>query len=207
MIHWSILDKQRQEAVTRLGIAREQGFYLAGGTALALQFGHRDSIDFDFFRPEPFDTEALCGLLQQAFSGHDLVKVQDERNTLTAFVDDAIKLSFMTYPYPLLGQLVKADALDLAGPIDIGCMKLSAITGRAATKDYVDLYFILQRVPLPELLEHCGCKLPMLDQVLILKSLVFFEDLDEEPIRYTDEHRVEFDRIKNFLRSQVRSMQ
>lgn len=206
MIHWSIPDKQRQEAVTRLDVAREQGFYLAVGTALALQFGHRDSIDFDFFRPEPFDTEVLCGLLQQAFSGHDLVKVQDERNTLTAFVDDAIKLSFMTYPYPLLGQLVKADALDLAGPIDIGCMKLSAITGRAATKDYVDLYFILQRVPLPVLLEHCGRKLPMLDHVLILKSLVFFEDLDDEPIRYIDEYRIEFDRIKESLRRQVRSM-
>lgn len=206
MIHWAILDKERQEAASRLGFAREWDFYLAGGTALALQFGHRDSVDFDFFRTGSFDTGALFGQVQQAFAGHEVTKVQDERNTLTVFTGRVIKVSFMAYPYPLLRSTVMAETIDLADPVDIGCMKLSAITGRAAMKDYVDLYFILQRIPLPELLDQCSRKLPMLDRMLILKSLVFFDDLDDEPIRYLEGHQVSFNRIKEFLKEQVRTV-
>lgn len=205
MIHWSILDSERQEALPKLRFCRDHGFYLAGGTALALQIGHRDSVDFDFFKPDPFDTKHFLDLLQQSFTGQEVVKVQDERDTLTVIVDTAIKLSFMSYPYPLLRPLVDAGPFDMADIHDIGCMKLSAITGRAAMKDYVDLYFILQRVPLPELLELCARKLPRLDRALILKSLVFFDDIAEEPILSTGSGRVDLAEVKQFLRDQART--
>ena len=205
MIHWSILDSERQEALPKLHFCRDHGFYLAGGTALALQIGHRDSVDFDFFKPDPFDTKQFLDLLQQSFTGQEVVKVQDERDTLTVIVDTAIKLSFMSYPYPLLRPLVDAGPFDMADIHDIGCMKLSAITGRAAMKDYVDLYFILQRVPLPELLELCARKLPRLDRALILKSLVFFDDIAEEPILFTGSGRVDLAEVKQFFCDQART--
>lgn len=205
MIHWSILDTARQEALPKLRFCREHGFYLAGGTARALQIGHRDSVDFDFFKPDPFDTKRFFDLLQRSFSGQEVVKVQDERDTLTVMVDAAIKLSFMSYSYPLLRPLVDAGPFDMADIADIGCMKLSAITGRAAMKDYVDLYFILQIIPLAELLELCERKLPRLDRALILKSLVFFDDIAQEPILYTQAGQVDLAEVKQFLREQART--
>jgi len=110
----------------------------------------------------------------------------------------------MRYPYPLLRPLVQAEHLDIADIADIGCMKLSAITGRATMKDYVDLYFVLQRIPLHELLALCALKLPKLDRALILKALVYFDDLDHEPILYMKERSVPFAEVKKFLRMQAR---
>ena len=87
---WNILDAQRRAALPSLGFCRAQGFYLAGGTALALQVGHRDSVDFDFFSEREFDTARLFELLVNAFLGIPLVKVQDERNTLTVVASRSI---------------------------------------------------------------------------------------------------------------------
>jgi len=157
---WSILDEQRQRFLPALGVAREEGFYLAGGTALALQLGHRDSVDFDFFKNDAFDTTLLFERLRENFTGLNVLKVQDEANTLSLVVSESIKLSFMQYPYPLLRPPINADHLDLADIADIGCMKLSAITGCGTMKDHVDLYFILKRISLQELLALCAVKLP-----------------------------------------------
>jgi len=93
--------------------------------------------------------------------------------------------------------------LDLADISDIGCMKLSAITRRGTMKDYVDLYFILQLISLKELLALCAVKLPQLDRALILKALVFFDDLDDEPVRYMKDRSVPFDVVKKYLRLQA----
>jgi hypothetical protein len=201
-MHWEILDEQRRAFIPSLSWAREEGFYLAGGTALALQLGHRDSIDFDFFKSGDFDTEKLFARLLEAI-GPSVVKVQEERDTLGVVINGRIKLSIMRYPYPLLKPLVGADALDLASIADIGCMKLSAITGRGTQKDYVDLYFILQRIPLKELLVLCSVKLPQLDRGLILKALAYFDDLEPEPIMYMTGQNIDFEVVKRFLRSQA----
>jgi len=200
---WSILDEERRRVLPTLEWARSEGFYLAGGTALALQIGHRDSVDFDFFKKEEFDTALLFEHLRELLPGTAVVKVQDERNTLGLVIAERIKLSFMRYPYPLLRPLVVAEHLDLADIADIGCMKLSAITGRGTMKDYVDLYFILQQIPLKELLALCAVKLPQLDRALILKALVFFDDLDDEPVMYMKDRSVSFDVVKIYLRAQA----
>lgn len=110
----------------------------------------------------------------------------------------------MSYPYLLLRPLVTAEHLDLADMADIGCMKLSAITGRGTMKDYVDLYVILQRIPLHELLALCAVKLPQLDRALILKALVYFDDLDQEPVRYMKEYELAFAEVKKYLVAEAR---
>jgi hypothetical protein len=183
-IHYSILDAERIDILPLLTPFKELGFYLAGGTALALQIGHRDSIDFDFFCPQPFDTLTLFSTFENIFSGHTLLKTQEELNTLEVTVDEKIKLSFMTYKYPLIAPVVPTDFFDLAFITDIGCMKLSAITSRTAYKDYVDLYFILKQVPLDSLMQSLKLKLPTLDPILTLKSLVYFDDITPEEILY-----------------------
>ena len=93
---YDILDKKRL-AVLPLLAAYKKDFYLAGGTALALQLGHRDSVDFDFFSTNEFDTSALFQETRNVFKGHSLTKIQEEKNTLTVLIDEDIKLSFFTF--------------------------------------------------------------------------------------------------------------
>lgn len=186
-LHYSILDEKRLAILPKLKFAKERGFYLAGGTALALQIGHRDSIDFDFFCSTSFATEELFSIIQDHFPGQSLVQIQNEENTLEIIIDETIRLSFMSYRYPLIAPLIVAEFFDVAALIDIGCMKLSAITSRTAYKDYVDLYFILQSVSLIALIDSLKTKLPTLEPMLALKSLVYFDDIVQEEILYKTE--------------------
>jgi len=200
---YSILDKKRIDSLPSLKSFKDD-FYLAGGTALALQLGHRDSIDFDFFTGEDIDTESLFDRIKKVFKDRDIKKVQEEKNTLTVVVDDNIKISFFTYKYPLLDRLVIEDNLRLASIQDIACMKLSAIVSRSTIKDYVDLYFVLQKIPLGELLNSVVRKFPELDVNLVLKSLVYFDDLVDEDIIFKNNNTVTLENLKKFFREVVK---
>ena len=202
---YDILDKKRIDLLPLFKNFKKD-FYLGGGTALALQIGHRDSIDFDFFKEGEIDTKKLFGNLKEIFNGHPVLKVQEEFNTLSLIVLDDIKLSFFGYKYKLIKELVYEENLNLASVEDIGCMKLSAITGRASSKDYVDLYYILQNVDLAELLEKILKKLPDLDKNLILKSLVYFEDVIFEPIMFKNNNHIDFEAVKKFLEEKVKML-
>jgi predicted nucleotidyltransferase component of viral defense system len=203
MLHFEILDTKRKQyldCVKEVG----KGFYLAGGTALALQLGHRDSVDFDFFVEGDIDTVVLWEKIQEVFVGAKLLKTQEAHNTLSCTVAGDIKLSFFRYRYSLVFPLHAEEGFSLAGLQDIGAMKLSAITSRASIKDYVDLYYILKTVSLDELLQICTKKFEVLDKNLVLKSLVYFEDILEEPIMYMEGFEVDRKEIEETLKSVVR---
>ena len=178
-------------------------FYLAGGTGLALQIGHRDSIDFDFFSPKNFAAEKFFAKIKKVFAKHRILKVQEEKNTLTVYIDDVIKLSFFSYDYKLIDKLLVEDNLRIASIADIGCMKLAAIVSRATNKDYIDLYFILQKISLSELLKKTEKKMPDLDINLVLKSLVYFNDLIIEPIKYKHHRNISIEKIKNYFKTEI----
>src|SRR3989344_4499915 len=202
MFHYDILDPGRKEILPKLAAFKTQ-FYLAGGTALALQIGHRDSLDFDFFSREEIDTVKLFDQINEIFAGSEIIKTQEERNTLSVNIGQ-VKFSFLTYPYELIDKLVEAEFFNLASIKDIACMKLSAITGRATLKDYVDLYFILKNLTLEELLNSAKDKFPQLDTGLVLKSLVYFDDIVEEPIIFKEGNKVSLDEIKQKLDGEVK---
>jgi hypothetical protein len=202
-LYFDILDANRKNILPLFKFFKPD-FYLAGGTALALWFGHRDSIDFDFFTDKSFSTVELYGKIEKIFQGYKILKIQDKENTLTILINENIKVSFFAYPYKLTKPLLDAEYFKVASIEDIGCMKLSAITSRGTTKDYVDLYFILQRVSLSSLLDRTREKFPSLDSNLVLKSLVYFDDIIDEPIAYKDDHQTDFKLIKSFLEITVK---
>jgi hypothetical protein len=205
-MHWDILDQERKAVLPILKAIVGDSFYLAGGTALALHIGHRDSIDFDFFTADGFDTMKLFDMVAESFasSGLKVVKYQEEKNTLGIYIGKSIKVSFMTYPYSQIRPLVSTEFFSLASIEDIACMKCSAITSRSVTKDYVDLYFILQRIDLVDLLDMCQKKFPNIDSNLILKSLVYFDDIENEGIVYKEGNDVEFSQVTEFLKERAR---
>jgi len=200
-MYYKILDKKRLNLLPLFGFLKKD-FYLAGGTALALQIGHRDSIDFDFFTKIDFIPKELFKKVKTTFQGYKIKKTKEEKNTLYVVLDEDVKVSFLTYKYQLIKPLIDDKELYLASILDIASMKLSAIIDRAKNKDYIDLYFILQRYSLEKILSYTQKKFPTIDIGLVLKSLVYFEDIEFENIKFIDQ-KIDFLEIKNFLEKQV----
>lgn len=204
-MHYEILDQKRREILPIFKNLKVK-FYLAGGTGLALLIGHRDSIDFDFFTPGSFDTQRFYTELLDLLKNHKVVKIQEEKNTLTIILDDHIKISFFTFSYRIIGDFIEDENLKIASIIDIACMKLSAIVGRSVLKDYVDIYFILKLHALSEILENLAKKMPDLDHNLVLKSLVYFADVIPEKIIFKNNSHVSLEEIKTSFEAEVKKL-
>lgn len=131
---------------------RDGGFigdaYLAGGTALALRFGHRLSVDLDFFTPELFHEDALLARLQTL---PEFSLVAKSPHTIHAVIHGT-KVSFLGYPYRRLFPLSTFEGVPVADPRDIACMKLSAIASRGTKRDFIDLYVVGERFSLGDIL-------------------------------------------------------
>ena len=203
-MHWDILDTTRTQFLPHLSFTKKEGFYLAGGTGLALYIGHRESIDFDFFKEGSFDPDHVFNLLIESCGKEKLTIVQKEKDTLSVLVNDIIKISFFGYRHSLLFPLTETSHISIASVRDIAVMKLSAITSRTLEKDYVDLYYILQDVSLLEILNDAARKIPELDRNVILKALVYFDDVEREHIMYKKGYEIDFITVQNFLRNAVR---
>lgn len=159
-----------------MAITELSGFNLAGGTALALQIGHRKSVDLDFFGARPFDRDEMMGLLEDLGEIHIL---QNSRNILILNIN-GVKVDFVNYKYPWLRDIVQVEGIRLVSLPDIGAMKLGAITGRGKKRDFTDLYFLLRQFTLSELLGFYREKYPDGNEFLVLRSLTYFEDAEED---------------------------
>jgi len=116
-------------------------FYLAGGTALALEIGHRLSVDFDLFCEGLID-RTLLSKVKKVFAGFPVEPAVNNPDELTAFVG-AVKVTFLSYPFPVIEPLVSVDGLPMMSVKEIGATKAYTIGRRGTYKDYVDLYFIV----------------------------------------------------------------
>ena len=150
-------------------------FFLVGGTALALQLGHRLSIDLDFFTEHPFSTQALTDHL---YDWKDFILSSVSSNTVLGVLE-GVKTDFITHAYPLVDPLIIEEGLRLASLVEIGAMKLNAIAHSGQRlKDFIDVYFLLESMTLRDLLTAYSRKYPKSNQLIPLKALVYFEDIN-----------------------------
>lgn len=174
-------------------------FYLVGGTALALQYGHRRSIDFDLFTKKSFDNQKILRLIR---ANHHINKIHiDETDQLTLITDN-IKVTFYRYEYPVK-HLEKLNAIiTMPDPLSIAAMKGFALGRRSKWKDYVDLYFILQHHPLKEIISkaHEYYTFGEFDEKLFRIQLAYHSDISySEPIEYMPGFAVDNKTIKQKL--------
>ena len=148
---------------------------LVGGTALALQYGHRESVDLDFFGS--LDLEDIAIVLKP-FESVQLIR---NSTNIKIYLVNGIKVDFVNYPYAWIDQAVLEEGLVLASDKDIAAMKIAAITGRGSKKDFIDLYFLLKKYSLDEIIAFYIQKFPDATKLIALKSLVYFSDADAEP--------------------------
>ena len=152
--------------------------YLAGGTALALQLGHRISVDLDFFTQEEFnETETSTKLA----SISEFVQEGTAKWTIWGKISQT-KFSMFYYKYPLLEPTSSFEGIRLASLADIAAMKIHAIEDRGTRRDFVDVYFLSQKYTLEEMLGFYQKKYSILEDHLysILRALDYFEDAEQE---------------------------
>jgi predicted nucleotidyltransferase component of viral defense system len=152
------------------------GFALVGGTSLALRFGHRMSVDLDFFRPEKFDNKTITAELAADFPSFQLTN--DNSNGMMAFIEK-VKVDFVTYRYPLLHPYETIEGVRMMSLPDVVAMKLGAISNRGAKKDFYDLHTLLQELGLDEILKCYASKFLNHDPMIPLRSMIYFEDAEE----------------------------
>lgn len=156
-----------------------KSFYLAGGTALALQIGHRISQDLDFFTSENFDESVLIQKIPD-IGDFQLEKKSDQ--TIIGILNNT-KISFIGYKYPFLAPFKNILNMNVADIIDIACMKIDTISSRGAKRDFIDVFFVVKEIiPLREILKLFEKKYASINYNMmhIKKSLVFFDDAESD---------------------------
>lgn len=183
-LHSEALTAAQSDLLATLGPAMERhGFYMVGGTALALQLGHRRSVDFDWFTTGRLeDPLRLAAALRD--EGLPLTDPATAAGTLEGRIQD-VRVTLIEYRYPKIGSSIPyPDAgCTLASLDDLAAMKLSAITQRGARKDFIDLWTLLQHHrPLPDLLDLYRKKYSVEDIGPVLVALAYFDDAETEPM-------------------------
>lgn len=176
--HWKILNREQLEIWPKLDFLASQGIYLAGGTALALQLGHRTSIDFDFYSRLRFKSADLYKQIKSVF-GKTAERTLMEEDTLFCTVK-GVELSFFYYEYPLVRPLEEAKGVLIASTEDIAAMKLVAVIQRPAKRDYIDVAFLLRRMQLKQMFSLVEDKYSQFNRYLALRALNYFDDVEEK---------------------------
>ena len=196
-----------KEARENLALLGQSGIlkdsYLAGGTAAALQLGHRISFDLDFFTDKDF--------VPKVFS-HELSRLgsfdEEQANKGTVIgIFQGIRFSLFVYKYPLISPTLKYQSINIADIRDIGAMKIDAVATRGTKRDFIDLYFISRKIRLENILELYNKKYGKLagNRIHILKSLVYFQDAEEEPMPKMLK-QCRWEEVKNFFEQEVKKL-
>ena len=201
-MYWNIINKDRYKLLKNITETISiSNYYMIGGTALSIQLGLRESYDFDFCVPEPFNNELLLQELQHLGE----IEVQQNQKGTCDIILNGVQVSFFYYPNPLIKELVEVEEmpkLKMASVLDIAIMKIVAIGGRGAKKDFFDLYNIMNKtnIDMSEiakgLIQKCGNN--NVNYANIIMGLSYFEDAEQEILPKT---MVEYDweKIKEFF--------
>ena len=152
------------------------GFYLVGGTSLALQLNHRNSIDIDLFTQSDFDDNAIIELLRINYKTEEIFR---RKNTIITLLDN-VKTDFIKHDYPFILPPITEEGITYLGKEDIAAMKLHAIiqSGKRL-KDFIDIYFLLQYFTMDQLIAFFVKKYNYSNPLIALKAVTYFDDIDE----------------------------
>jgi hypothetical protein len=201
--HPEILSIQQQLLLAKLSFLTQKGFYLAGGTALAIQLGHRTSLDFDFYIDKEFKWEELQAQFEVAGGG----EVATALGTFHGEINQ-VSLSGFYYPYPLAEELVNYEGLKLASIEDIAAMKVIAVIQRARQRDFFDLYYVIKVLGLEKIIKLVYEKYPWYKEnnQIIITALTYFEEAENDDdlsrVNILDKS-VTWEKVKVFIKSET----
>ena len=172
-----IIAPETFELIQQLQVIPElKDFYLVGGTALALQLGHRNSIDIDLFTLNEFSDTDIIDLINKQFTVSEIFRRQ---NTIISLINN-IKTDFIRHNYPLLQPPVTEEGISFLSKEDIAAMKFHAIiqSGKRL-KDFIDVYFLLEHFSMKQMVGFFSDKYTYSNPMIAMKAINFFDDIDE----------------------------
>ena len=151
-------------------------FYLVGGTALALQLGHRNSIDIDLFTQNDFEDDYILNFLIPKYQVKEIFR---RKNTIITLINN-IKTDFIKHSYPFILPPITEEGITFLSKEDIAAMKFHAIiqSGKRL-KDFIDVYYLLQHISLQQMLEFFTQKYSYSNPMIAMKALNYFDEIDE----------------------------
>ncbi len=196
-MHEEVLTKEQKELLSPIRNFSGQ-FGLVGGTAIALQIGHRRSIDFDLFSNKRFFNTRIQDQIRDEFR---IEKVfVDRPNELTILVNK-VKITFYKYPFNIKYQITLKNIIKTPDLLTLASMKSFALGRRAKWKDYVDLYFLFKRYSLSEISKQAKKIFKgEFNEKLLREQLAYFEDIDySEKVEFMPGKKVSDQEIKETL--------
>ena len=178
-------------------------FILAGGTNLALQIGHRKSIDLDLFTNKPFETAKLIRHLQDLYGFR--VRTKKERNTILGDIA-GVRIDLIAHIYPLLQAPLVEDDVRMYSLPDIAAMKLSAICDNGSRlKDFVDIAYLSTKMSLSEMMTIYTQKYPNVFSLSVVRALIYFEEVDfSTPIDLCNGKKFDWKKIEHRIREMIK---
>lgn len=179
-------------------------FYLVGGTALAIQIGHRISIDFDLFSRKEISL-TLLGKIKRVFKEAQVRVILNHSEQLSVKINN-VKIDFVKYKFPLILKLIKFEDVKIVQIPEIAAMKAYTLNYRGTLKDYVDLYFILKGkyTTLKEIKEIAEKKYKDdFNFKLFLEQLIYLKDIKKEKIEFLRK-KVTKKEIQKFFEKEVK---
>ena len=161
-------------------IAELRSFALVGGTALSLKFGHRTSVDLDFFSIKKFNPEELESLLSQKYVQAYAAEEGHRKWGLFCLINN-VKTDLVHYPHPLIEPIIEINGIRMYSDADIAAMKIQAILGRARKKDFYDLYELLQHYDLQQIINWHKQKYPnQMLAISIPNAITYFAEANAD---------------------------
>lgn len=177
MLHYQAIDSKALGLLKSLMKVPEfNQLNLAGGTSLALQIGHRKSVDIDLFGKFNLDNFQFTTSLRRFES---VIQLNNTEN-IKSYAINHIKVDFVNYPYPWIEPVLIVDNIRMAATKDIAAMKLAAITGRGTKKDFIDIFSLLSFYSLEQMMGFYSDKFEDGSEFMVIKSLTYFEDAESE---------------------------
>ena len=202
MLHLETIEPKTLELLKRLQVLPIfENSRLVGGTALALQLGHRKSIDLDIFgtiNASPEEIQDAC-----AYAGS--LEISKTSKNINIYWVDGIKVDCVNYPYEWLEESEVLGGVRLATISDIAAMKISAIINRGTKKDFIDLFFLLKEMSLNHILDLYDQKYSDGSRFIAIKSLTYFEDAESDPMPYMFSD-VTWEEVKNSIIVEVQKL-
>lgn len=181
MLHLETIEPKTLELLRKLqSLSIFENSRLVGGTALALQLGHRKSIDLDIFGKIAATPEEIQEICSEVGS----FEISKTSKNINIYWVDGIKVDCVNYPYEWLEECRVLDGVRLASISDIASMKISAIINRGTKKDFIDLHFLLKEMSLNHILDMYDQKYTDGSRFIAIKSLTYFEDAESDPMPY-----------------------
>lgn len=179
MLHYETITPETHSLLEKLSdLSVLKDARLVGGTALALQLGHRTSTDLDFFGRINADSGKLRDILREIGS----VEIASVSKNINIFWINGIKVDMVNYPYPWLDLPIEENRVRLASLNDIAAMKIAAIVNRGTKKDFIDLYTLLQSFSLDNILDMYSRKYSDGSLFIVMKNLIYFDDAETDPM-------------------------